>query len=102
MIEPRTYGINKNPIKKITNPQSIKANEIPNIKDANPVSVICATTTSADTNAMANLSWCLIFFFFVGLVAVVVVVVMVVGWWLWWWFGLFCLFVSLVMIVGYG
>ena len=47
------------------------------------------------------------FFFLVGLVAVVavvvvVVVVMVVGWWLWWWFGLFCLFVSLVMIVGYG
>ena len=23
-------------------------------------------------------------------------------WWLWWWDGLFCLFVSLVMIVGYG
>ena len=44
---------------KVTNPQSIKANEIPNIKYANPFDVICATTTSVDnrldTNAVADL-----------------------------------------------
>nr|POE59858.1 hypothetical protein CFP56_50043 [Quercus suber] len=33
-------------MKKVTNPQSIRANEISNIKDANPVGVICVTTTS--------------------------------------------------------
>ncbi|KAL4651710.1 hypothetical protein ACB092_01G180500 [Castanea dentata] len=43
---PRTYDINKNPMKKVTNPQSIKANKIPNIKDMNPVGVIYTTTTS--------------------------------------------------------
>ena len=46
-------------MKKVTNPQSIRANKIPNIKDANPVDVICATTTSVDdrldANTMANL-----------------------------------------------
>ena len=58
-FKPKTYSINKNPMKKVTNPQSIKANEIPNIKDANPVDVICVTTTSVndrlDANAVADL-----------------------------------------------
>ena len=58
-FKPRTYGINKNPMNKVNNPQSIKANEIPNIKYANPFDVICATTISVDdrldTNAVADL-----------------------------------------------
>ena len=58
-FKPKTYGINKNPIKKVTNPQSIRANEIPNIKDADPVSIIYTTTTSVDdcldADVVANL-----------------------------------------------
>nr|POE60046.1 hypothetical protein CFP56_03637 [Quercus suber] len=54
MIKPRTYGINKNPMKKVTNPQSIRANKIPNNKDANHVSIICTTTTSVDYHLDAD------------------------------------------------
>ena len=41
-------------MKKVTNPQSIKANKLPNIKDVNPVGVIYATTTSVDDRLNAN------------------------------------------------
>lgn len=32
-----------NPMKNVTDPHNIKANEIPNISDANPAGVMCAT-----------------------------------------------------------
>jgi hypothetical protein len=40
MTNPRTQGINRNPIKKVTDPHSIKVNDIPNSNDANPAGVI--------------------------------------------------------------
>lgn len=33
-----------NPMKKVTDPQSINASEIPNISDAKPAGVICGGT----------------------------------------------------------
>ena len=54
MIKPRTHGINKNPMKKVTDPHSIRANEIPSIKDANPAGVICATAASDDDRLDAD------------------------------------------------
>lgn len=35
-------------MKKVTDPQSINANEIPNINDANPAGVICDGTLTAE------------------------------------------------------
>lgn len=43
MNNPITHGNNMNPMKKVTDPHSIRDNEIPNINDANPAGVICAT-----------------------------------------------------------
>ena len=41
-------------MKKVTNPQSIKANKLPNIKDVNPVGVIYTTTTSVNDRLNAD------------------------------------------------
>ena len=41
-------------MKKVTNPQSIKANKLPNNKDVNPVGVIYTTTTSVDDRLNAD------------------------------------------------
>jgi hypothetical protein len=41
MTSPRTQGINRNPIKKVTDPHNIKAIEIPRSNEANPAGVIC-------------------------------------------------------------
>lgn len=41
MTNPITQGINKNPIKKVTDPHNINANDIPNSNDANPAGVSC-------------------------------------------------------------
>jgi len=42
MTSPRTHGINMKPMKKVTDPQSISANEIPRSSEANPAGEICA------------------------------------------------------------
>ena len=36
MTNPRTHGINTNPMKNVTDPHSINASDIPNSKEANP------------------------------------------------------------------
>ena len=41
-------------MKKVTNPQSIRANEIPNIEGVNPIGVIYATTTSVNNRLDAD------------------------------------------------
>jgi len=41
MTSPRTHGINMKPMKKVTDPQSISANEIPRSSEANPAGEIC-------------------------------------------------------------
>ena len=47
MTNPSTQGINKNPMKKVTDPQSISAIEIPSISDANPAGEICVVVVVA-------------------------------------------------------
>lgn len=41
MTSPRTHGINRKPMKKVTDPQSIRASEIPSSNEANPAGDIC-------------------------------------------------------------
>lgn len=58
ITKPRTQGININPMKKVNDPQSIRAREIPKSKDANPAGVSCCITicllpTPADEDAPA-------------------------------------------------
>lgn len=56
-----THGKSMKPMKKVTDPQSIRDNEIPSINDANPTGVIGGTAAalrctgavaSADDDAM--------------------------------------------------
>lgn len=48
MTNPRTQGIKMNPIKNVTDPQSIKASEIPSSSDANPAGEICVVVGRLD------------------------------------------------------
>lgn len=54
MTNPRTQGINMNPMKKVIDPQSIRVSEMPNSNDAKPAGDICSGRLDGEPDGAAG------------------------------------------------